>query len=572
MKIKHVEISNFRGIKKLSWSVPGHFNCLIGPGDTCKTTLLTAIDYALSPRNTLYVDDSDFYQQDISQPITIQVTISDWDEGQEEIRDLFRESRFGRHKCGLDASGPLPEPQDNVQALSVCLRVDQHLEPKWVVLQERDTGQEGKPIFATDRAVIGLSRIDAFSDAHFTWGRNTLLSRLSVGHGSNVHSLISELARHTRQSDISGHSSIINYQTVASSIETEARTLGVNLSELSPKLDIQKQSLNAGAISLHEDNVPLRNRGSGSKKLIFCAIQMKLHDGKNISLIDELETGLEPHRIRGLLFKLKQSQQQIFTTTHSPVVLRELKVSENELHVCKVNQGIVTIENVSAVEGIQANIRRNAEAFLGRKIVVCEGATEIGLLRAYDVYRFDERNPPVWTLSTAYFDACGGSNVKRDAVKLSSLGYLVAAFMDNDSGSTLLQADLDELNESHVHLCQWEAGKATEHQLFHELPWEQVPAVLRKIADHHDTVELATIIDSITKWPSVRSLNLSTDMDSWTESPNLRLAIGEAAHARAWIKRIDYAEQLFAFVLPLLPTTSGMQTKLNSLWAFIQHD
>jgi predicted ATP-dependent endonuclease of OLD family len=64
-------------------------------------------------------------------------------------------------------------------------------------------------------------------------------------------------------------------------------------------------------------------------------MQMKLHDGKNISLIDELEVGLEPHRIRGLIYKLKNSNQQIFTTTHSPVVIRELKVVENELYICK---------------------------------------------------------------------------------------------------------------------------------------------------------------------------------------------------------------------------------------------
>jgi putative ATP-dependent endonuclease of the OLD family len=85
-------------------------------------------------------------------------------------------------------------------------------------------------------------------------------------------------------------------------------------------------------VSLHEDNVPLRNKGSGSKKLIAAAMQMKLHGGKNVSLIDEMEVGLEPHRIRGLIYKLKKSRQQIFTTTHSPVVLRELNVADNELY------------------------------------------------------------------------------------------------------------------------------------------------------------------------------------------------------------------------------------------------
>ncbi|MDH3413870.1 MAG: ATP-binding protein [Gammaproteobacteria bacterium] len=54
MKVKHMEIQNFRGIKSLSWRVESTFSCLIGPGDACKTTILTALDYVLSPRTSLH--------------------------------------------------------------------------------------------------------------------------------------------------------------------------------------------------------------------------------------------------------------------------------------------------------------------------------------------------------------------------------------------------------------------------------------------------------------------------------------------------------------------------------------
>ena len=87
---------------------------------------------------------------------------------------------------------------------------------------------------------------------------------------------------------------------------------------------MQRQSIGTSALSLHENNVPLRNKGDGTKRLIGAAMQMKLNGGKNISLIDELEVGLEPHRIRGLIYRLRNSGQQIFATTHSPVVIREL--------------------------------------------------------------------------------------------------------------------------------------------------------------------------------------------------------------------------------------------------------
>ncbi len=173
MRIKHVEVRNFRGIKSLSWTVKGDFNCIIGPGDTCKTTILTAMDLALSPRSGMSFDDSDFFNQDVSEDIVIQITLADWDEEQPDIRRLFQESKFGQFKCGIADSGPLPEPGPDVPvAISISLRVDESLEPKWFVVKGRDEGedQDRKPIYAAERAVLGLSRIDIFSDFHSLGG------------------------------------------------------------------------------------------------------------------------------------------------------------------------------------------------------------------------------------------------------------------------------------------------------------------------------------------------------------------------------------------------------------------
>ena len=67
LRICHIEIRNFRGIRTLSWHVKGDFNCIIGAGDTCKTTILAALDYALSPRTAISFDDSDFFGQNVEQ-------------------------------------------------------------------------------------------------------------------------------------------------------------------------------------------------------------------------------------------------------------------------------------------------------------------------------------------------------------------------------------------------------------------------------------------------------------------------------------------------------------------------
>ena len=576
MRIRHIKIRNFRGIKSLSWHVKGDFCCIIGPGDTCKTTILTALDYALSPRTSLSFEDSDFFNLDVDQDIVIQVTLTDWDETQPDIRKFFQESKFAQYKCGLDESGPLLEPREGgTVAVSVSLCVDRNLEPKWFVVKGRDEGEgtERKPLYAADRDALGLSRLDTYSDYHFTWGRNTILTRLSADNEGNLGAVLSGLAREMRQGDISGHESIAECQSVADTVKQESNDAGVKLTALSPKIDIQRQSMTVGALSLHEDNVPVRNKGSGTKKLVAAAMQMKLHGGKNISLIDEIEVGLEPHRIRGLINRLQNTGQQIFTTTHSPVVIRELDVAEDELYVCRRDAtGTVSLDSLAIVPAIQGPVRNNAEAFLGSKIVACEGPTEIGCLRAYDRHRFEGGSTPVWSLATSYFNAGGGGQIKVVCPKLLALGYRTAAFCDNDAQDQLSDAEAAQLRASGIHVCQWDAGNSTERQLFHDLPWAHIPGLLTTITTNHRTLDQATVIDCIIKDSRVAAQNLAADPAAWPESAILRQVMGDLAHDRHWIKSIGYAAHAFQFALPLLPGTSVIKSRLSLLWDWVQHE
>jgi len=125
----------------------------------------------------------------------------------------------------------------------------------------------------------------------------------------------------------------------------------------------------------------------------------------SICIIDELEYGLEPYRIIRLLDALGAKQndqsQQVFLTTHSPVVLREL--SSVQLHAVRVHRETV---RVVVVDGIEQSAERKtttndvyplgesdaaqktlrADAFLALSVIVCEGKTEIGVVRGFDLY------------------------------------------------------------------------------------------------------------------------------------------------------------------------------------------
>ena len=73
--IRHIAIRNFRTIETLDWQPTEGVNCIIGPGDSGKSTVLDAIDYCLGARRTVNFTDADFYNSNVENPIEIYVTL-----------------------------------------------------------------------------------------------------------------------------------------------------------------------------------------------------------------------------------------------------------------------------------------------------------------------------------------------------------------------------------------------------------------------------------------------------------------------------------------------------------------
>ena len=63
MRIRHLSIRNFRGIRELDWALPNRaLFCLIGRGDSTKSTILEALRRVFHPQWNLPFDDADSYQ------------------------------------------------------------------------------------------------------------------------------------------------------------------------------------------------------------------------------------------------------------------------------------------------------------------------------------------------------------------------------------------------------------------------------------------------------------------------------------------------------------------------------
>src|SRR5699024_6622394 len=77
VRLQRLQVDRFRGIHHLDWWPSHQMVCLVGPGDSTKTTILAAIEWVLSPRWQLTPTDSDFFQLDTTEPIVITATVTD---------------------------------------------------------------------------------------------------------------------------------------------------------------------------------------------------------------------------------------------------------------------------------------------------------------------------------------------------------------------------------------------------------------------------------------------------------------------------------------------------------------
>jgi putative ATP-dependent endonuclease of OLD family len=78
VQIRRVTAANFRGIQEATWVLPDRrFVCLVGAGDSTKTTLLDAIQLVLGSQRNATFTDIDFYNCDVSEKILLQVLLGD---------------------------------------------------------------------------------------------------------------------------------------------------------------------------------------------------------------------------------------------------------------------------------------------------------------------------------------------------------------------------------------------------------------------------------------------------------------------------------------------------------------
>ena len=573
-RIRAIEIDNFRALKRFSWFPSPGINCLIGSGDSGKSSVLDAIDLCLGARRSLQISDADFHNLDTETPITITISIGELDDS------LKRIDAYGSFLRGFDATNSKieDEPESGLETvLTLKLSVANDLEPSWALVSERATAQGlSRYLSWSDRVRLAPTRVGAVADYNLSWRRGSVLNRLSE-EKPDASAALAKAAREARAAFGTGAGAQL--VEALGKVVTVAKSLGVPVGDsVQAMLDAHSASFGGGTISLHDDaGIPLRGLGTGSTRLLVAGLQRETVDQSSIILVDELEHGLEPHRIIRFIGSLGAKEKipplQAFVTTHSPVALREL--SGDQLLVLRHTAGEHVAKLVGTADAIQGTIRKFSEAFLAPSVIICEGASEVGLVRGIDQYRLANGSTSIGALGVALVD-CGGGGPDRpfqQAAAFHALGYNVAVIRDDDKQPTK-QVE-DDFKAVGGIVIKWGDGRALEQELFFSLSEDGASNLLDRAIGLHGDDLIGEHIKSASNG-TVALADIQAGFLLGCVTVEQRQLLGAAAKSKsaAWFKSVTAMENMARDVVgpDLANSDASFQSAVNGIFAWAEND
>lgn len=542
-RLHHLKIQHFRGIESFEQTFETGITCIIGRGDSGKSTILDAIAYVFSQSWSVHLNDSDFYMCNTASSIVIEGTVVD-------IPDILA-SKFNNHMRGVSEDGSIIDDMESEEAinaqpaLTIQLKVTKDLEPTWSVIS--DHGEEPTTIKAIDRGKLNVFAVADYTDRHFSLNKgNPLYSLYKQINGDTIdeENRVLDVVREAKTAF--DRSIEAKFDDVIDIIKNEAETLGITLNDLNAKLDHRDIAISENKVSIHENDIPFRLKGKGSKRLLSLAIQLALTQPSGVILIDEIEQGLEPDRVQHLVNVLaRNSDKQIIITTHSSNVITEIPC--NTLFIMRNGA-----DKLLHVEGeLQGSIRKNPEAFFAKKVLVCEGATEVGFCRALNNFRIS-KNLTSATCNGVRFADGTGSKMAEYVKGFNDLNYDTALFCDSDAES--INSQKLSFSDVGILIIDCDDNLALEQQVFCDVSWDTIKELImlavQKIKEDDNKLEEEAMKSVYDRTNSCLQ-NKMTSMNDWysNENKELRCALGLAAKSGEWYKRQSYGEMMGAIIL-----------------------
>lgn len=534
MFITNLEIEHFRGIQKgnIPFPLDSRVICMIGAGDSTKSTILKAIEWVFWPSWNLIACDNDFYGCDTSTPIIIRGTFK------EIPPKLISEDKYGlylRKPHVLLNPDINDEPEDEGDfCLTIQLTIDSTLEPKWDVVCNR---KEARPISHSDRKLLSVSNVGNNCAKDMVWGKYSVLQKYADAKGV-LHNAHTAALR-----EIASHADLRALDDVGETLISVGQQYGVDFeAQIRNKMFIQNGSFSS-SVGLFDGDTPLNQKGTGSQRLLSMGLNIQASDGNTLLVIDEVESGLEPYRLCSLIneFRITHTDAgQVIMTTHSPIAVAECTIGEllvvqSKAGETKVFQLKRNDTNADAV--MQAQIRRNAGAFLCKRLIVCEGKTEIGFVRAMDAFLTKSKSYRMAYKGVGTADG-GGDTIFTCANTLRSCGYEVCLLLDADLPKD--EAKKSALRQSGTAVFDWDKPNALEEQIFSDIPSDIATKLISIVVNERG-------LESVKSCLTVGGIPFET-VDGEIRFPDLdrttKKQIGTIAKQKSWYKRIDLGELL----------------------------
>ena len=483
--IRKLLIRHFRGIDKLEWRPAPGMNVILGGGDVGKTTVLDAIALLLSPSNATVVSEADYWQRGTTQGFDIEAVMHIPASSEISTQRSFAWPWAWNGENAVmptikaDGADDMPTPDDPVYRIRV--RGTSDLELVWEIVQPNDDADHFSVAL---RRKIGLVRLNADErndrDLRLVYG--SALDRLLADAAlrSRIGKQVSELDLHNSLND-KGKSAIValDKRLSTAALPSDLK-LGLTTS----------QGLSIGALIgllAGKDGVslPLSSWGAGTRRMAALEIASSTEKDASVVIIDEIERGLEPYRLRKLINNLHIAAHQTFVTTHSPVAI----ACANEAHLWYLD----SVGNIGELPyaKISSQQRREPETFLSKLAVIAEGPTEVGFLRFLLEKAFNT-NP----LDHGVLVCNGQGNESTLALleALSSAGLTFAGLVDNEGNNPGRWAVVK--NNLGDRLLQWSEG-STEQSVIAAFPNDMLPELLKDAEGGFNGERMRTLADRV---------------------------------------------------------------------------
>ncbi|MES1949151.1 ATP-dependent OLD family endonuclease [Salinisphaera sp. C84B14] len=462
-RIYKLKITRFRGIETLEWTPAPGMNVLIGGGDAGKTTILDALQLLLHPSNHVSVSESDYWQRQHDDEFAIEAIISLPDSTEIGHQRKFAWPwRWNGHEAVIpsadDDGAANSEPVYRIRAIGTA-----DLEMSWEIVQPNE---ETDSLSAAVRRRIGIVRLtnDTRNDRDLRLVYGSALDRLVADPAlrGRVGRRLSEIDLRDEIGDESTAALAALDQTLADEHLPHNLALGLTSS----------QGLSVGALTgllaTHTDGtlLPLASWGSGTRRMATLQIAKATEAETRITVIDEIERGLEPYRLRNLTRSLLNDGAQGFVTTHSAVTITAMTGA----HLWYLDSG----GQIGEIDGaeIARQQQRDPETFLAKLTVICEGVTEIGFLSVL-LERAIAGDYRDYGIHLA--DGHGNSSTLALLKSLSSAGLRFGGFADDEGYAQGQWADLKaNMGEQ---LFRWPHG-CTEEAVIATIGDEQLHSLL----------------------------------------------------------------------------------------------